>query len=252
VFKTGLVSISFRNLSPETLVEMTAKGGLDAIEWGGDIHVPHGNISKAGYVRELCNKNNIACPSYGSYYRVGEYKNPKAEFVQVLECAKTLGSEIIRVWAGVISTKDSDNEHFNCITEELKIICKMASDESTGVALEFHGNTLTDNAFDTQRLIAAVGESNLTTYWQPPVGRKVDDNLSDIDLLKDKISNVHTFTWQGRQRLELMKGYTDWVKYLSRINDEKERYCMLEFIKDDSVEGFFKDAITLRTLVNLF
>ncbi|MBN2884208.1 MAG: sugar phosphate isomerase/epimerase, partial [Clostridia bacterium] len=155
MFKTGLVSISFRNLSPETLVEMTAKSGLDAIEWGGDIHVPHGDISKASIVRELCNKNNIICPSYGSYYKVGEYVNPKDEFQKVLECAKILGCEIIRVWAGVISTKDSDTGHFNFITGELKTICKMAADGNTGIALEFHGNTLTDNAIDTLRLIKA-------------------------------------------------------------------------------------------------
>lgn len=252
MLKTGLVSISFRNLSPATIIEMTARGGLDAIEWGGDIHVPHGDTVNARHVKELCRRNSIECPSYGSYYKVGEYIDPKLEFLKVLDCAKILESEIIRVWAGILSTKDSDEGHFNLISGELKEICKLAAEKNMGIGLEFHANTLTDNAVDTLRLIKSVDERNLTTYWQPPVGRSVNENLSDIDILKNNISNIHTFSWKGRQRLALMKGYSDWVKYLGKLIDEKDRYCMLEFIKDDSVEGFFKDSITLRTLVNLF
>ncbi len=252
MFKTGLVSISFRNLSVETIINMTSKAKLDAIEWGGDIHVPHGNMDKASSVRHLCDINNIVCPSYGSYYKAGEYKEPEKEFQKVMQCAEVLGSKTIRVWAGVKSTKDSDEIHFKGVSDELKTICKMAAEKNIGIGLEFHANTLTDNAIDTLKLMNHVNEENLTTYWQPPVDRGLDDNLSDIDLLKGKISNIHTFTWNGRERLELMSGYSNWVQYFKRLNDGIERYCMLEFIKDDSEEGFFRDAITLRTLVDLF
>ena len=53
MFKNGLVSISFRDFSPEKIVKMCAKAGLDGIEWGGDIHVPHGNLQVAVAVREI-------------------------------------------------------------------------------------------------------------------------------------------------------------------------------------------------------
>ena len=49
--KTGLVSITFREKSPEEIVGLVVEAGLDGIEWGGDVHVPHGDLAKAREVR---------------------------------------------------------------------------------------------------------------------------------------------------------------------------------------------------------
>ncbi len=44
MIKSGLVSITFRQLTCEQIVDLVSKAKLDAIEWGGDIHVPHDNM----------------------------------------------------------------------------------------------------------------------------------------------------------------------------------------------------------------
>ena len=44
---TGLLSVTFRNLPFERIIEMTAQAGLDGIEWGGDVHVPPGELKLA-------------------------------------------------------------------------------------------------------------------------------------------------------------------------------------------------------------
>lgn len=49
----GLVSITFRKLSPGEIVELVATAGLVGIEWGGDVHVPHGDFARAAEVRKL-------------------------------------------------------------------------------------------------------------------------------------------------------------------------------------------------------
>lgn len=71
MLKTGLVSITFRNLKVEEIIDLVVKAGLDAIEWGGDIHVPHGDIKKACKVARLMKKADLEMAAYGSYYRVG-------------------------------------------------------------------------------------------------------------------------------------------------------------------------------------
>jgi 3-dehydroshikimate dehydratase len=43
----GLVSVTFRKLSPQEIIALTAEAQLQVIEWGGDIHVPHGDIQQA-------------------------------------------------------------------------------------------------------------------------------------------------------------------------------------------------------------
>jgi 3-dehydroshikimate dehydratase len=51
LFKLGLVSISFRPLSVEELIRLVTDVGLEGIEWGGDKHVPHGDLDTARRVR---------------------------------------------------------------------------------------------------------------------------------------------------------------------------------------------------------
>ena len=53
MIKPGLVSITFRKLHPETIIALAMENTLAAIEWGGDIHVPHGNIAVARSVAKM-------------------------------------------------------------------------------------------------------------------------------------------------------------------------------------------------------
>ena len=83
--KTGLVSITFRKKKPEEIVALAAKGGLEGIEWGGDVHVPHGDMAAAKNARLLTTGAGIEVAAYGSYYRVAH-----SEQVDNLPFAKVL------------------------------------------------------------------------------------------------------------------------------------------------------------------
>ena len=45
--KIGLVSVSFRGLAPEAIIDLAAECGLGGVEWGGDVHVPCGDLRRA-------------------------------------------------------------------------------------------------------------------------------------------------------------------------------------------------------------
>ena len=68
----GLTSITFRSLNAEQIIELVSQAGLRAIEWGGDLHVPHGDTVVAARVRRQTEEAGLEMPSYGTYYRVGE------------------------------------------------------------------------------------------------------------------------------------------------------------------------------------
>ena len=72
MFTTGLVSVSFRPLSPAEVIAAAKSAGLDRIEWGGDIHAPHGDREQAKAVAALQKKEGVCCCSYGSYFRLGD------------------------------------------------------------------------------------------------------------------------------------------------------------------------------------
>jgi len=249
MLKSGLVSISFRELSTNQIIEIVKKANLNAIEWGGDIHIPPGDLIKAKNVYKKCQNNGILTPSYGSYYKLGTYKNYIPYFKDVLNVAMLLKSSTIRVWAGTKGFQEYSENELNTIIEEGKIICDLANKHNISLSLEFHSNTLTDTANSTLQLLNLINKPNLFSYWQPPVNRVVNDNINDIIMLSKKISNIHVFNWEDRNRKALEEGRDAWAQYFSYF-DDKDRYCMLEFIKDDSIEQFYQDAKTLKELIN--
>ncbi len=94
----GLVSVTFRQLSVQDIVNLTARAGLDAIEWGGDVHVPHGDLNAARAARIATEHAGLRVAAYGSYYRAGHADT--GPFEDVLASAVELGAPCIRIWAG--------------------------------------------------------------------------------------------------------------------------------------------------------
>ena len=70
--KVGLVSISFRKHSPDRILQAAAKADLQLIEWGGDVHVPHGDLQTADEIVARSAQYNMGIAEYGSYYVIGK------------------------------------------------------------------------------------------------------------------------------------------------------------------------------------
>ena len=98
MFTTGLVSISFRKETPQTLIRASREAGLEKIEWGGDVHVPVGDLARAKQVGEETRAAGLDPCAYGSYFRIGI--SPLDEWQRTIDTALALGAKLIRVWAG--------------------------------------------------------------------------------------------------------------------------------------------------------
>ena len=89
MLKSGLVSVSFRQKTPEEIIALVEQCGLDGIEWGGDVHVTPGDTENAGRIGDLTRQAGLEVLAYGSYFRPGEQR--AAAFAPVLASAKALG-----------------------------------------------------------------------------------------------------------------------------------------------------------------
>lgn len=244
---SGLVSISFRKQTVETLVAECVKNKIKAIEWGGDIHVPHGDLEKAAHVAKLMTANNLVTSSYGSYYRAGV--PDQVDFAKVVATAKVLGAPTIRVWAGNKASADATAADRKAVVDDLKRCCKLAAEAGITVSTEYHGNTLTDTNESAQLLLAEAGPA-LLTGWQPPNGKPFAYRMEGLKKVLDRVTTVHVFTWtDANVRLPLADGEADWKKYLEVANTRGDHYALLEFFIDDSLEQFAKDAATLNRMI---
>ena len=252
MFKTGLVSISFRNLDCDRLIELAAEAGLNAIEWGGDVHVPHGDLAKAAAVRQKCAAGRIEVAAYGSYYRVGESEKNGLKFIDVMNSALELGAPLIRVWAGNKGSALHTLAERQVVADDLRRIADMAGNAGIKVATEYHGNTLTDDNDSAYALVfEEAAHPALLTFWQPPNGKPADYCLAGLGKVLPKLASIHIFHWlfpDGKQDIRpLEEGREVWMKYLAAAAKAPGTHCVtLEFFKDNSVEQFKQDAATLK------
>ena len=264
IIRTGLVSVTFRQASPETIIDWAVESGLEAIEWGGDIHVPAGNLDTAYKVGLQTRNRGLTVPTFGSYYRVGlnskaEKDLPKSnlDFAKVLATALALRAGTIRVWANVMASEVAGDQDWEDTVTDLIRIRDMAADEGISISLEYHNNTLNDCPEATTRLLtAADGIFPVHTFWQPLDELTLAQKLETLHASLPWLSHVHVFADQRASRL-MQDTSEHWHDYLPVIlsapalSEQKggcqpvDRCLMIEFVQGASRESLLLDAATL-------
>ena len=242
--QTGLVSVSFRHLSVDQVIAIAAEAGLNSIEWGGDIHVPPGNIPLAHAVGERTRAAGLSVACYGSYYQLTDAESGMAQ--QVVDTAEVMGAPLIRVWAGNSGSMQSSAALRRDICRNAQHIAGLAAEKGIDIAFEFHGGTLTDTAASARALLDAVDRANVGTLWQPPVNMPTADCIESIRTVEPYIRNIHVFSWDGTDRLPLQAGAEKWRACLDAINKlPGDRTLLLEFVRGDEPAQLMQDAACL-------
>jgi len=254
MIKSGLVSVSFRNKEVDEIIFLVKKANLSCIEWGGDVHVPHGDTKKAKEVYQKTIDAGLIVAAYGSYYKAGESEESGLSFERVLSSAKELHAPTIRVWAGNKDSKDADLNYREKVVNDLLRIANISEKENISISLEYHVHTLTDSDESTKKLMEDAKHKNILFYWQPPVNLSVEECKKGLKTVLPRLSNVHVYHWTYENgeyiRFPLIDGYTNWSEYLRIIKEfKKDHFAMLEFIKNDSEEQLIEDAKILNKLI---
>ncbi len=252
MIKTGIVSVTFRNLPTDEIISLTKSAGLDGIEFGGDIHVPHGNIQAAEKAYLLTNQNSLSTASYGSYYRLGVNSEDrvKTEFQKIADTAKILYAPNIRVWAGTKGSSDTNEEQRKKIVSEARILSEELEKNKITLSFEWHGGTLTDTPQSALSMIEEIGTDNAKLYWQPNQFRDFEFNLASLKNAAQYVKNVHVFAWEENKKFPLEHHEYQWRRYIDTLCElslpQSEHYFLLEFVADNSIEQFMRDAETLK------
>ena len=242
---SGLTSVTFRQLTPDEIIDLAVQAGLDGIEWGGDVHVPPGDTALAEKIGERTRAAGLQVLSYGSYYRCTAEEDPAA----VLAAAQALGAPNIRVWAGKTDAAEMDDCQLEDLARTLDHFAAAAEKNGMTVSTEYHTRTATSTPEMTQRLLDRVLRDNFFTYFQPDNRRTDEENLLHLNRFLPRISNLHVFHWKSwTERFALENGEAIWKKYLETFarSPRASGASIMEFVRDDSPGQFLADAETLR------
>ena len=247
MIRSGLVSITYRQLSVDEIISRCVDSGIEGIEWGGDIHVPHGDLSLAQSVAQKTRDAGLAVSAYGSYYRAGH--NADLSAASVVATAQKLGAPIIRIWTGNQDSAAASPEYKTSVAHDCRRIAQLASDVGIKIALEWHRQTLTDTAAAATELFAKVDHPNLYAFWQPRVQANVAQNLVDMNAALPHLLGLHVFNWdeQTVERLPLADASANWAQYLDRVPAQADLFASLEFVPQDDPNLLPREATTLRS-----
>jgi 3-dehydroshikimate dehydratase len=256
MLKAGLVSVTYRALSPIEIVNLCVDAQLQGIEWGGDIHVPHGDVAIAREVGELTRDHGLEVVCYGSYYHCDN--DASVAFEKVLESAIALQAPLIRVWAGKIDAQDAQTADFARVLVDLERISEMASEHHIGITTEYHGKTLTSNGQAARQLLD-MGAGQFSSLWQPlrrtaNSHAEIEENLAELDLVTPYLSNVHVYEWRddeaGNRHAFSLDSSVQWERYIEKLKEiGDERFLLLEFVPDDAPKNLKIEAAALRRLL---
>lgn len=249
----GLVSVTFREKSVEQILSLCSSTGLQGIEWGENAHVFPDDESGCRDVAQKTKDAGLRVVAYGSYYKLGQ----GMDFRPSLKSAKALGAPVIRVWAGVRPSSEVNDEDFEMLCKEASDIAEYAKQEGIKVAFEWHKNSLTDTNESAEKLLHMANNANLYCLWQPIVALSEKQRIQGIQMLMNehlnsngrRLAHFHVFYWKNGVRRPLQEGIRYWHSYIMASPlPQEDIYFLLEFVKDNSEEQFYKDVDILKQL----
>ena len=245
-FKTGLVSVSFRQNTPKEILDAMRGAGLKYVEWGSDVHAPKDDIKRIYELAELQKQYKVRCCSYGTYFTVGV--TPTEDLVDYIRAARILGTDIIRIWAGkgreYSSYSAKEKEEF---IEICKKCAEIAEKEAVTLCLECHKGTFTDCKEGALELIKRVNSEHFKMYWQPNQNKAEAENMAYAELLAPYTEHIHVFNWKEKEKKPLAEAMDIWKKYLEILGGE--HYLLLEFMPDGRIESLPAEADALRRII---
>ncbi len=245
---TGLVSVTFRKLGTDEIIALTRLSGLQSIEWGGDVHVPPGDLRKAREVGAMTRGEGLEVAAYGSYYKLGMSGEEALPFESVLETAVALGAPVIRVWAGSEGSEKAGRER-DKVLRDARRAAELAAAAGVRVGLEFHAGTLNDTPEAARLLWKELDHPALCSLWQPLVSLSESENDEALEAVLPRLSHVHVFHWlPNYERRPLAEGSIQWSRWLKTIlNHRKETPLLLEFVAGDDPANLPAEAAALRS-----
>lgn len=246
MFKTGLVSVSFRKYTPEEILKEMQKVNLKYIEWGSDIHAPCDDEEKLEEIVNLQKKYGIICCSYGTYFRVGV--NESESIKQYISAAKKLGTDIIRIWCGNKNYEDYSSEEKQALFDECRKITRIAETECVKLCLECHNNTFTNCLYGAVEIMNEIGSYAFRMYWQPNQYRDETTNLNYAKAVAEYTETIHIFNWNGDEKYPLSEACNIWRKYLASFSGNEN--LLLEFMPDGQLETLKAESRAMFDIVD--
>ena len=244
-FKIGVSSSSFRSNTQREILEAMRSSGIEFIEWASDAHAPHRSIGMLTELSKLQTQYGVSCASYGTSFRLGE--TPISDLHYYVEAAKTLGTDVIRLWGGRSTGETLSLSEIESFMDACWRAADIAERENVKLCLECHANTITERLEDTLMLMDNVDSDKFKIHWQPFRFRSFEENLKYLKKTEPYVEHVRVFNSSPDGSHALSADIPVWKRYIAELS--RPRLLLLEQTADHTLASLPSEATSLDEII---
>ncbi len=161
--KISLCSIGFRQ-DPQPLgdiIDKVAALGFDGIELWGEHLVNHHPKDVSSMLSAAGLEVSMISPYFDFTGTSARRDRSLSDAAYFIDYAQAIGSPLVRVFTGVVGSREADRSQFEACSTALAEVCDRAAAYGVTLALETHPKTLVDTVPGCLALIDAVDRPNL-------------------------------------------------------------------------------------------
>ncbi len=246
-YNLGLVSVSFRDRTPEEILQAMQRVGLTHIEWGSDVHALCTDKVRLFELAAMQAKYGITCSSYGTYFRLG--KTPLDELESYIAAAKILGTDVLRLWCGSKNAAEMTEAEKSVFVAECRAAAEIAAREGVTLCMECHIKSFTERVEDAAWLMQEVSSPHFKMYWQPFQWQTGEENVQNAQRIAPFATHIHVFNWRGEEKLPLIGAVEEWRAYLKHFSTP--RTLLLEFMPNGTLDELAAETAALKEITEV-
>ncbi len=182
--------IQYPNTPAKDLLALAGEAGAAGIEWDDIVHLHAGHTQEATSAYWDAVRANLTPVSLLSHYTLGSKRDIQELFMPVMDCAFALHALSVRILPTPVPSEKGTYAIFNAAAQELRTICDMANVFDMEIQIICQPGTLTDTPEGVRRLIKMANCRNCTCSWQPDPAISDQDNLKNLQCLKEYLGSV--------------------------------------------------------------
>ncbi|HLA40568.1 MAG TPA: sugar phosphate isomerase/epimerase family protein, partial [Candidatus Glassbacteria bacterium] len=169
--KVALCTIAFQDRPLDEVLKLAAEVGFDGVEpWGKPDHLPLTRTDdEVKAVADRIAELGLKTSHYGSYVRLGDSQAPAEkdrDMQRAVDITRLLGANICRMWAGLKDSELLGEDDWKLMVDDGQRFCARAEAAGVTLAIEMHGNSVTNKAAAALDLIDRVGSPALRLNYQ--------------------------------------------------------------------------------------
>jgi len=169
--RVALCTIAFQDRPLDEVLQLAAATGFEAVEpWGKPDHLPLTRTDEeVRAVKARLDELGLKASHYGSYIRLGDgqaAEEKNRDMDRAIRITGLLGTGICRIWAGLKNSELLGDQDWEMMVEDGKRFCSRAETAGVVLAIEMHGNSVTNKAAAAVELIERVGSPALRLNYQ--------------------------------------------------------------------------------------